>query len=81
MKEIFQTERRFNYESFHWETKVYSKCIANGYLLAKDREEAVSKLKHVPYHDKHEEVYIDDDYCGTDGCEIDEDGVAIRWRD
>ncbi len=39
------------------------------------------KLKYVPFHDTHGEVSIDVDDCGADGCEIDENGVAIRWMD
>jgi len=66
---------------FHWRATVGYKCIADGYLLAENHEEAEQKLKHVPYHDKHESVELDDDDCGYYGCEIDEDGVAIRWMD
>ena len=66
---------------FHWEAKVGYECIADGYLLAENREEAEQKLKHVPFHDKHEKVELDDDDCGIDGCEIDENGIAVRWED
>lgn len=66
---------------FHWKAKVYSKCIADGYLLAENRGVAEQKLRFVPFHDKHEIVELDDDDCGFDGCEIDENGIAIRWMD
>ena len=66
---------------FHWEAKVGYKCVADGYLLAENREEAEQKLALVPFHDKHEKVELDDGDCGFDGCEIDENGIAIRWED
>ena len=66
---------------FHWEVTVGNQCIADGYLLAKNRKEAEQKLKHVPFHDKHETVKLDDDDCGIDGCDINENGIAIRWED
>ena len=66
---------------FHWEAKVGYKCIADGYLLAEDQDEAEIKLKYVPFHDTHEEVSVDVDDCGADGCEIDDNGIAIRWMD
>lgn len=69
---------------FHWECKLGNEngeCIADGYLLATDLKDAENKLKFVPYHDKHEHVYLDTDDCGVDGCEIDENGIAIRWED
>lgn len=66
---------------FHWEAKVGNEFIADGYVLAEDRKEAEFKLSKLPYYDKHEEVSIDNDDCGYDGCEISEDGVAIRWED
>ena len=66
---------------FEWKVTVGNECIADGYLLANNRKEAEEKLKYVPFHDKHEKVELDDDICGFDGCEIDKDGVAIRWMD
>lgn len=66
---------------FHWEVKVGSECIADGYLLAANREEAKQKLQFVPFHNKYETIELDDDDCGFDGCKIDENGIAIRWED
>lgn len=66
---------------FHWEVTVKNEFIADGYLLAKDRKEAEEKLKLVPFHDKYEKVELDDDDCGVDGCELDENGIGIRWED
>ena len=66
---------------FHWRATVGYKCTADGYLLAENRKDAEEKLKHVPFHDTYEKIELDDDDCGYDGCEIDEDGVAIRWMD
>ena len=65
---------------FHWRVTVGYKCIADGYLLTENREEAEKKLKYVPFHNTHEEIELDDD-CGYNGCEIDEYDVAIRWMD
>lgn len=39
---------------FHWETKVELAVIADGYLLAKNREEAIEKLKLIPFNNKYE---------------------------
>lgn len=66
---------------FHWEAKVGYEVIADGYLLAENREEAEQKLQFVPFHDKHETVELDDDDCGFDGCQIDENGITVRWED
>ena len=66
---------------FHWNVTVGHECIADGYLLAENREEAERKLKFVPFHNKHEKIELDDDDCGIDGCEIDENGIAVRWMD
>ena len=66
---------------FSWRAVVGNKCIADGYLLAKNREEAEEKLRFVPFHDKHEEVELNTDDCGYDGCIVDENGVIIRWED
>ncbi len=66
---------------FHWEAKVGNNIIADGYLLAENREEAERKLKFVPFHDKHEVVELDDNDCGFDGAQIDKEGIAIRWED
>lgn len=66
---------------FHWEVKVGYECIADGYLLAKNREEAEQKLQFVPFHDNHEKIELDDDDCGFDGCEFDENGITVRWED
>lgn len=49
--------------------------------MAENREEAEQKLKHVPFHDKHEKIELDDGDCGIDGCEINENGIAVRWVD
>ena len=66
---------------FHWEAKAGNEVIADGYLLAENREKAEQKLQFVPFHDKHETVELDDDDCGSDGCGVDENGIAIRWED
>lgn len=66
---------------FHWEVKIRHDCIADGYLLAENREEAEQKLQLVSFHNKHETVELDDSDCGFDGCEIDENGIAVRWED
>ena len=66
---------------FHWEVIVGQEFMADGYLLAENREEAEKKLQLLPYKDKYEKVYLDDDDCGHDGCEIDENGIAVRWED
>lgn len=66
---------------FSWRAVVGNECIADGYLLAKNREEAEEKLQFVPFHDKHEKVELDTDDCGYDGHIVDENGVIIRWED
>lgn len=67
---------------FHWSVSIGDyKCIADGYLLAKDRKDAEDKLTKLPYHGRYEEAYLDDDDCGYNGCEINEDDIAIRWED
>lgn len=33
-------------------------CIADGYVLAENREQAKEKLKLLPYHNKYEEVEL-----------------------
>lgn len=66
---------------FHWKVRVGNDCIADGYLLAENREEAERKLCLVPFHCKHEVVELDDDDCGFDGSKIDENGISIRWKD
>lgn len=65
---------------FHWEAKVGNNFIADGYLLAENRDEAEGKLKLLPFHNKYEVVELDDDDCGYDGTQIDENGIAIRWE-
>lgn len=66
---------------FSWRVLVGYKCIADGYLLAENREEAEKKLQFVPFHDKYEEVELDTGSCGLDGCNIDDNGVIVRWED
>ncbi len=66
---------------FHWEVKVKHECVADGYLLAEDREDAEEKLKYVPFYEKYENVELDNDDCGYDGCEFDGNGIAIRWEE
>ncbi len=66
---------------FHWEVKVGYDYVADGYLLAENREEAKQKLQLVPFYDKHEKIELDDCDCGFDGCEIDKNGIAVRWED
>lgn len=66
---------------FHWNVTVGHEYVADGYLLAENREEAERKLKFVPFHNKYEKVELDDDDTGQVGCEIDENGIAIRWED
>lgn len=66
---------------FSWKVTVGNECIADGYLLAENREEAEKKLQFVPFHDKHEKVELEDGDCGFDGCNIDENGVIVRWED
>lgn len=66
---------------FNWTANVGDKCIADGYLLAENRAEAEEKLKLVPFHDRHEEVILDNDGCDYYGIEINENGVAIRWEE
>lgn len=66
---------------FSWQAFVGYKCIADGYLLAENREEAEKKLQFVPFHDKHERVELDEDDCGYNGCDIDKNGVIVRWED
>ena len=48
---------------------------------AKNKEEAEKKLQFVPFNNTYEEVKLDIDSCGFDGCEVDKNGVAIRWED
>lgn len=66
---------------FSWKVEVKNEVIADGYLLAKDRKEAEEKLKSIPFHDKHETVELDDADCGFYGCELNENGIGIRWED
>ena len=66
---------------FSWKAEVGYRCIADGYLLAENREEAEKKLQFVPFNNKYEEVKLDIDTCGIDGCEVDKNGVIIRWED
>ena len=66
---------------FHWTVTVGYECIADGYLLANNREEAEQKLKFVPFDNKYEKVELDDDDCGYDGCKIDENGITVRWME
>lgn len=66
---------------FSWKANVGYKCIADGFILAENREEAEKKLQLIPFHDKHEEVELDTDECGYDGCIVDENGVIVRWED
>ena len=37
--------------------------------------------KFVPFNNKYEEVKLDIDDCGIDGCEVDNNGVIIRWEE
>lgn len=66
---------------FSWTVTVGNKYIADGYLLAENREEAEKKLQLVPFHNKHEKVELDTSSCGFDGRNIDENGVVVRWED
>lgn len=65
---------------FEWTATIGGECIADGYLLANDRDEAEAKLSLVPIA-KGARASIDDDICGEEGCPLDENGVAIRWED
>ncbi len=66
---------------FHWETKVKLGVIADGYLLAKNRDEAIEKLKLIPFNNKYEKIELDDGDCGINGCKLDKNGIGIRWED
>ncbi len=66
---------------FQWHVIVGNIAIADGYVLAENREQAEEKLKFLPYHNKYEEIELEDNICGWDGCEIDENGIATRWED
>lgn len=49
---------------FQWHVVVGNIAIADGYVLAENREQAEEKLKLLPYHNKYEEVELADDICG-----------------
>lgn len=66
---------------FHWETKVKLGVIADGYLLAKNRDEAIEKLKLIPFNNKYEKIELDDGDCGINGCKLDKNGIGIRCED
>lgn len=66
---------------FSWHAIAGNNAIADGYVLAENREQAEEKLKFLPYHNKYEEIELEDNICGWDGCEIDENGIATRWED
>lgn len=65
---------------FSWKVIVGNECIADGYLLAENREKAEEKLRLVPFNDKHEKVELDTDCCGYNGCSVDKNGVIVRWE-
>ena len=65
---------------FSWSITVDGYYTADGFILARNREEAEYKLKLLPCRDKYinEIITIDSDDCGYYGCEIDKYGIIVR---
>lgn len=67
---------------FSWVIIVDGEFVADGYLIAPNREEAVEKLCYIPCADRYDnEIITLSEDCGYDGVDIDEVGLIIRGTD